>query len=234
LTSPWRLLTSDGSVRWLAYSFGPGRAGSLAVRLEVGAWLVLSPPSNSAPGAYDALEGGVVALVAPNAYHHRGQQEWRTRFPDAKSYAPAGALVRLARVSRDVTYLPLDDLALPAHITVVVPDGQKQPDILLRVHTMGEEIWWLGELFSNVAKSEQTWPLRLLSRFIGGSGLGYRRNQRPGLVYVSDTNAWLASVRAAVQPAPPTIAVPAHGNPVVDAAARRTLALLAPGTKGAV
>jgi uncharacterized protein YndB with AHSA1/START domain len=233
-TSPWRMLTSDGSVRWLAYSFGPGHAGSLAVQCGAGEWLVVSPPSGATPEVYDALAGDVVALIAPNAYHHRGQQAWRARFPHAQSYAPSGAMTRLARVSRDVPYRPLDDLVLPAHIAVVAPAGQKQPDILLRIDVMGEVIWWLGELFSNVAKSEQTWPLRLLSRFIGGSGLGYRRNRRPGLVYVRDANAWLASVRAAVQPAPPTIAVPAHGTPVVDDAARRTLSLLEPGTNAAV
>jgi hypothetical protein len=234
MTSPWRSLSSDGSVRWLAYSFGPGHAGSLAVQLEADEWLVVSPPWRAAPEVYEALTGDVVALVAPNAYHHRGQEEWRARFPGATSYAHAGALERLARVSRDVTYRPLEDLALPAHITIVTPDGQKQPDILLRVNALDGPIWWLGELFSNVAKSEQAWPLRLLARFVAGSGLGYRRNQRPGLVYVRDPHAWLTSVHAAVQPAPPTIAVPAHGAPVVDDAPSRTLALLDPATKGAV
>ena len=63
--------------------------------------------------------------------------------------------------------------------------------------------------------------LRLLSRFLG-SGLGYRCNSKPELVYVRDRAAWLRSIRAALEELPPTVVVPAHGDPVLDNVVERT------------
>ncbi len=221
---PWQKLSVYGSVRLLRYSFGPGSANTLAVRLEDGGWLVVSPSLATPESAFAALEaeGPVRALLAPNGYHHRGQAEWRARFPSALSYAPDGALERL-RARSSVTYQPVQGLVplLPEHFEIVQPDGQKSPDLLVRAGSS----WWLGDLFSNLAAGDQSWPLRMLAR-LAGSGLGYRRNARPGLVYVDDEAAWLESVRRALRLHPPTVVVPAHGAPITEDAASRTLALL--------
>jgi hypothetical protein len=221
---PWLRLTPHGSLRLLTYSFGPGSANTLAVRLEDGGWLVVSPSLCTAESAFAALEaeGPVRALLAPNAYHHRGQAEWRARFPGAISYAPDGALQRL-RWKSTVTYQPVQGLVplLPEHLEIVLPDGQKSPDLLVRAGSS----WWLGDLFSNLAAGDQSWPLRLVSR-LAGSGLGYRRNTRPGLVYVRDEAAWLRSVRQALELHPPGVAIPAHGAPITENAAAQTLALV--------
>lgn len=222
--APWRKLTFHGSVRLLRYSFGPGSANTLAVRLEDGGWLVISPSLETPESAFVALEaeGPVRALLAPNAYHHRGQAEWRARFPEAISYAPEGALERLRARSR-VTYQPVQALVplLPDHFEIVQPEGQKSPDLLVRAGSS----WWLGDLFSNLAVGDQSWALRVVAR-LAGSGLGYRRNTRPGLVYVRDEAAWLTSVRSALELHPPAVVVPAHGAPITEEAAARTLALL--------
>jgi hypothetical protein len=221
----WKPLNAEGTdVRWLKYSFGPGTANSLAAKLQDETWLVLSPPNAAPPCVYDALDqqGGVSALVAPNAYHNRGQRAWRERFPLAVSYAPRDAILRLSNKTPGVGYRPIEELAQklwPAR--VLLPDGMKSPDIMFQIPTRVGNIWWMGDQFSNSGASDQIWLLRLLSRFLGG-GLGYRCNSKPELVYVRDRAAWLGSIRAALAELPPTVVVPAHGDPVTDNVVERT------------
>ncbi len=221
----WMPLTAeDGGVQWLKYSFGPGTANSLAAELRDETWLVVSPPSGAPAFVYDALDqqGGVSALVAPNAYHNKGQPAWRARFPRAVSYAPTGAHARLSNKTPGVEYRPIEELAQklwPAR--VLLPDGMKSPDIMLQIPTEAGLIWWMGDQFSNSGVSDQMWLLRLLAGF-AGSGLGYRCNSKPELVYVRDRAAWLGSIRAALEELPPAVVVPAHGDPVSEDAVERT------------
>lgn len=225
----WQNLTRDGSVRWLKYSWGPGTANTLAVRLQDDTWLVIAPSAGSPSSVFEALskDGTVSALIAPNAYHYLGQQAWRLHFPGATSYAPAGALPRLSRKSPDVPYRPVSDLTetLHPHVTFLVPEGMKSPDMLIRVAVAGSTLWWLGDLFTNSAADDLNWLLRTIAP-LAGSGLGYRRNSKPGLVYVQDPKAWLHSITDALDAEPPSIVVPAHGNPVTEDTARRTRHLL--------
>jgi hypothetical protein len=223
--SAWRPITREGDVRVLKYSWGPASANALAVRLSSEGWLVVSPPRGAPASVQDELaaDGGVAALLAPNAFHYLGQSEWRRRFPAATSWAPGGSLARLAAKSGEA-FGSAEDLArqLPPHLGLTFPEGQKSPDSLLRVTTAGGEVvWWLGDLFSNTTPADQTWWLRPLSR-LAGSGPGYRRNARPELVYVRERALWLDSVRQALAAHPPTLVVPAHGDLVTDAAADRT------------
>jgi len=94
----WRPLTACGDVRVLKYSWGPANANALAVRVGAQGWLVVSPPRAAPMAVQDELaaDGGVSALLAPNAYHYLGQEAWRRRFPTATSWAPSGALPRIA------------------------------------------------------------------------------------------------------------------------------------------
>jgi hypothetical protein len=94
------------------------------------------------------------------------------------------------------------------------------------VSVAGTTVWWMGDLFSNTAADDQNWLLRLIAP-LAGSGLGYRRNSKPGLIYVRDREAWLRSVTDALEANPPSIVVPAHGSPVLEDTARRTRDLLA-------
>jgi hypothetical protein len=174
----------------------------------------------------------VSALIAPNAYHYLGQQAWRLHFPGATSYAPAGALPRLFRKSPDVPYRPASDLIETIHprVTFLVPEGMKSPDMLVRVSVAGSTVWWMGDLFTNSAVEDQNWLLRIISP-LAGSGLGYRRNSKPGLIYVRNSKAWLHSITNALDAEPPSIVVPAHGNPVTQDTAHRTRSLLREGSQ---
>ena len=225
----WQYLTRDGNVRWLKYSWGPATANTLAARLEDGTWLVVAPSVGSASSVLEDLskDGTVSALIAPNAYHHLGQRTWRLHFPSATSYAPVGALPRLSRKSPDVPYRPASDLSetIRPRVTFLVPEGMKSPDMLVCVSVAGSTVWWMGDLFTNNAVDDQNWLLRTIAP-LAGSGMGYRRNSKPGLIYVRNPKAWLHCITNALDANPPSVVVPAHGNPVMEDTARWTRSLL--------
>lgn len=224
----WHDLTPDGSVRLLAYSFGPGRANTLAVRLEPDRWLVISPCAGAPEAALDAIDkqGTVVALVANNGFHHLGQEAWRARFHDAVSYAPEGSLPRLAAKAATIPFRPLSELKLPDHVAMFVPDGMKVPDLMVRVTTPSGNLWFSGDLLSNTTVDDTKAPLRWIFGLFGG-GTGFRFNPIPSMVYLKDKAAWKASVRAAMAAHPPAVLVPAHGVPLRDDVASKVAAVLA-------
>ena len=212
----WLPLTQQGDVLWMKYSFGLGTANSLAVKLKDKTWMVISPAPNAPETVYTELEkqGEVSALVAPNPYHNLGQPAWRDRYPQASSFAPQGAYKRLARKTPSVRYRPIDELTPNlASADFLHPEGMKTPDLMLRIASGPDCIWWMGDQLSNSSASDQTWALRLISRLAGG-GLGCRCNSKPELVYLSDRAAWIDSVRSYLEDMPPSIVVPAHGNPI--------------------
>ncbi len=73
----------------------------------------MSPGNRVEESALDELAdfGKVVALVASNSFHWLGQAMWRKRFPEARSFAPAQGLKRLAKKMPDVQFEPLEALA---------------------------------------------------------------------------------------------------------------------------
>jgi hypothetical protein len=107
----------------------------------------------------------------------------RGRFPSANSYAPEGALPRLSRKCPDVPYRPASELIpkVRPRVTLFVPEGMKTPDMLVRVSVAGTTVWWMGDLFTNTAADDQNWVLRFIAP-LAGSGMGYRRNSKPGLL----------------------------------------------------
>lgn len=224
LLNRWQPLTPDERFLWLKYWWGPGSANALAYARTDGTWAIVSPPLNVPQSAYDDIQrrGRVAALIAPNAFHHLGQSDWRARCPDAVSYAPAGALKRLARKSPNIPYRSIEDsLDALAPANPFWLHGMKKPDLLLRFATPAGTLWWLGDQFSNTSKHDLKFLLRIVSRLVA-RGPGFGLNPKPELVFVSDRKAWLASLQTALNADPPSIVVCAHGDPVVADTAHRT------------
>ena len=225
----WQNLTSDGAVRWLKYSFDPGKANTLAVRLDDGSWLVVSPSVGSPEGVYDALakDGTVTALLAPNGFHHLGQSAWRKRFPTAISYASDDARARLSKKCPGVTYESVNRLTerLPARVGILLPDGMKAPDLLVHATSAGTTVWHTGDLVSNTTAEDMPLHWRLLMT-VFGAGTGFRFNTMPAMIYLRDRAAWKRSVLAAIEKAPPAVLLPAHGNPLADNVAEKTRHIL--------
>jgi len=227
-TYRWQPLTADGRTLWLKYWWGPGSANALAFRQADGAWAIVSPPSEAPASVFDhlAARGRIASLIAPNGFHYLGQAAWRERFPEARSFAPAGALSRLAAKAPDVDFHRLEDhLDRFAPAQIVIPRGMKTPDAMIALPVEEGWLWWLGDQYANVGKGDASLPLRLLSRLLTG-GPGYHCNCRPELVYVDDRAAWGRDLADGFSLRPPRLVLCAHGAPVTSDAADRTLASL--------
>lgn len=227
-TYTWQPFAADGHLLWLKYWWGPGSANALAFRQADGDWAIISPPSAAPAAVFDdiAARGRIASLIAPNGFHYLGQAAWRARFPDAESFAPAGALARLAAKAPGIVFRPLEDHLdrfAPAHI--LIPGGMKTPDALISWPIGDGWLWWLGDQYANVGEADAILPLRLLSRLLTG-GPGYHCNCRPEMVYVEDRAAWADDIADGFRRHPPKITVCAHGDPVVSHAEERTLASL--------
>ena len=225
----WAALAADDSMLWLKYWWGPGSANALAFKLRDGTWAIVSPPCDAPEHVYAeiARRGKVSALIAPNAFHHKGQSAWRQRFPEARAYAPRGALPRLSKQTPELDYSPLEECAVIAPATVFIPDGMKTPDALLYIPTAtgpatSGGLWWLGDQFSNNTKADQIFIFRIISRLVA-SGPGFWCNPHPELVYVRDRVSWLRSLQSRLDRHPPQMILSAHGDPVTEAAATRAL-----------
>jgi hypothetical protein len=225
----WQALDSTGNVQMLTYSFGPGEANTLAVRLDDGSFLVVSPASNAGEGVLDELGklGTVSALLAPNGFHHMGQAQWRKRFPEAVSYAPADAIGRVAKKS-GIAYQPVSELQgkLGPHVHVVAPLGLKNTDLLVHASTPEGAIWFGGDLISNQQPGEGSLIFRALSALAGG-GPGYRFNPLPAMLYLKDKKAWKADVRERMGRERLLAVVPAHGHVATGETVARTQEILA-------
>ncbi len=225
----WQALDSTGNVQMLTYSFGPGAANTLAARLEDGSFLVVSPASGAPEAALDALAalGPVSALLAPNAFHHLGQAQWRQRFPDAVSYAPDGALARVT-AKTGLRVAPLAELLpkLGNRVQVVLPNGLKAPDALVRAETTDGVTWFAGDLISNMQPGEGSAIFRAIS-WLAGVGPGYRYNRLPSMLYLKDKAAWMADVRTRMADGNLLAVVPAHGAVATGETVARTQEILA-------
>jgi hypothetical protein len=224
----WTPLAGRDDLLWLKYWWGPGSANALAFRQTDGDWAIVSPPSDAPAAVFDdlAARGRVASLIAPNGFHYLGQAAWRARFAGAQSFAPAGALPRLAAKAPGVDFHRLEDhFARFAPAQILVPGGMKTPDAMISLPVDGGWLWWLGDQYANVGKADASLPLRLLSRILTG-GPGYHCNCRPEMVYVEDRAVWARDLAQGLRQRPPRLVLCAHGAPVTSDAEQRTLACL--------
>src|SRR5262249_18117664 len=152
----------------------------------------------------DALanDGGVSALLAPNAFHHMGQKAWRGRFPKAISFAPDDAMARLAKKSPGINFESIKSLEkkLPPRIRLIQPDGMKAPDVMVSVISETSSVWFSGDIISNTVAEDLALPMRLIMTLFS-AGTGYRHNPMPSMVYLKDKAAWKRSALDAIEKA---------------------------------
>jgi glyoxylase-like metal-dependent hydrolase (beta-lactamase superfamily II) len=165
-------------------------------------------------------------LVATNGYHHLGIGAFRKRFPDARVYAPALALARIAKKNPAAGQLaPLSEL------TPLLGD-----DLIIREapHTRSGEIWaftkcdvgyvwFVSDILVNIDPLPEALIPRLIFR-LSGSGPGYRVFHIALALIVKNKKAVLRALLADAEAHPPAVVIPAHGAPIGDGA---------PGSRGA-
>ena len=215
----WKVLEGDGDAKILTYtySFGPGVANALAVKGKDG-MIVVSPPCRVAAGVLDdvAALGPVAALVASNAFHHMGLGEWRARFPQARLFAPAQSIGRVKKQSKLDEISPLSDAAPLTGKDVELVDlpHYKTGELLVRMNGGTHRTWYTTDVLMNLPVLPPGFLFRTLCR-VTGSAPGLRFNNISSMFMVKDKRSlkrWLAN---AIDEAPPTRLVPAHGE-VVD------------------
>jgi|HubBroStandDraft_6_1064221.scaffolds.fasta_scaffold391542_2 hypothetical protein len=214
----WNVLERDGAILWRQYSFGSsGVATTMVFRGAGDGLIVVSPGSRVEESALDELAdfGKVVALVASNSFHWLGQPMWRKRFPEARSFAPAQGLKRLAKKMPDARFEPLEALAplLGDRATVVDPPGFKVGNAFATVRGKSGTYWYPSDLLSNIPTMPSGIVFRTLLSMTN-SGPGYRLFRPSVWLQVKDKPVLRKWVDDELAKAAPVAVVPAHGPPV--------------------
>jgi hypothetical protein len=212
--NPWVPLSTEPWTAICEYSFGPGSAAALAVRVDGGV-LVASPPCNIDEEVFAALaaHGPVRALVATNAFHTLGLAAWKGRFPEAEVFAPQQSLHRVAKVSGLAGIRPLGEAAAITgeRVTLVDLPYFRTGEALIKVSTAEGLIWYVTDIILNLPRLPAHPLFKLLFR-LSDSAPGLRLNRIAPLFMVRDRPAlrhWLANEAGREKP---RWLVPAHGD----------------------
>lgn len=211
----WTTLAEVPLVLMHEYSFGPGTANALAVRLPSGAFLIASAPVDAAESAGRALRahGEVAALLAVNGAHYLGLKTAREACPNAVSYAHPSARERIAKQAKDAGPLaPLSELTphLGDAIEVIAVDGCKIGDVLLRVQTERGTLLYTTDFIANVPALPKNPIFRLLFK-LTDSGPGLKIFRIFFMFFAANKRAARDCLVREIEAKPPTILVPAHG-----------------------
>ena len=212
----WTIIDHDAGVLAYEYSFNKqGKANCFAARMEDGKMLVVSPATGMKEPAYaDLLSYGEVgAVVAPNGFHHLGQAEWKSRFPDARFFAAPETIHRIDEKNPDagsfegINMLPL---IVGEDIGVHEVADTKCGETWVWVRTGRGYVYFVSDILANMDKVPALIP-RLLFKFTK-SAPGYRPFNLAMKFIVKDKAAVLRTLQAEMADKPPSVVVPGHGK----------------------
>ncbi len=222
--SYWQTLDADRGILMHEYVWdGKGStANALALRLRDGELMVVSPPTDATDAAFAELEqhGKVVALVAPNGFHHLGQGAFQKRYPDAGVYAPVAAAKRISKKNQGIAAgAPLADLQklLPDDVWVGEPPGMKIGDTVVRAKTASGTFWYFNDLVMNLRKLPDNFIFALAFKWTK-SGPGFSVARLIVKFLVKDKHAFKTWLLDELREHPPTAVLTGHGPPITDSA----------------
>jgi hypothetical protein len=214
----WKVLDHDAALLYRDYKFGGGVASTLVFRGKGDSLFVVSPASGVDAAALDSLKeyGQVTALIANNNFHWLGQEVWRKHYPEAKSYAPAGAIPRLTKKVGGVgiTFEPLANAAalLGENASLVEPTGLPG-NAFAFVRTKSGTYWYASDLLANIPALPPGFVFKTLMSMTD-SAPGYKLFRPAVWLQVKDKKGLTAWFDQTLAEMPPTTVVPAHGGPV--------------------
>jgi hypothetical protein len=212
----WTVVEKSLPAMTWTYNFGPGFANALAVTVEGGGILVVSPPCNVGEECFAELEkrGPIRALVAPNAFHSMGLVPWRARYPDVPVFAPAQSIKRLEKTTKLTGIRPIAEATalLGDRLELVDMPHYKTGEVLVRWQADGSWAWFM----TDVAFAMPTLPKGIFGTAmkLTKSGPGFRRNAIAGFFMVKDKRALYTWLTEQAAEKPPTLIVPCHGAPL--------------------
>ncbi len=213
----WTIIDRDAGVLFRSYTFNDagGSATTWVARIGDGKLLAISPGKGFSDADHQDLAefGEVVAVVAPNGFHHLGVAEWRTRYPNARFFAPKLAQARIAKKNPDAgTFEDLSELKalLPGNVSVREAPATKVGELWAWAKTADGYAWYASDLICNWESFPGPFFLNWIWKWTK-SGPGYKLFHFAMMAIVKDKKAlfreWLEDLKAH----PPTHVVPAHG-----------------------
>jgi hypothetical protein len=158
----------------------------------------------------------VSALLANNGAHHLGLAGFSKRFPKAVCYATEPARARISQKSKQPVSLQPLTLLLPKlsnKVQVVVADGCKVGDVIVRVHSNKGPLLFVGDFFANIQKLPWNPLFRLMFK-LTKSAPGFRVFGIFFKFFASDRTALREFLIREIEAHPPAMMIPAHGDPV--------------------
>ena len=224
----WTTVATAPAVLVREYGFGPGRANALAVLLPDRKWMIVSPPTRMSPEEIRAFEahGEVVALVSNNGSHHLGLGPCRGFFPKAVTYAAPASAERIRKKGKDFGQLePTAKLAplLGSAVSVLLVDGCKIGDIVVRVESEKGAVLYAGDFIANIQQLPKNVVFRMFFK-LTDSGPGLKVFRAFFMFFVADKKAAIDFLLRELQTSPPAVLVPAHGDVIARPDLGTTLA----------
>jgi hypothetical protein len=216
----WTTIAENPPVLVREYAFGQGRSNTMAVGLPNGKLMIVSAPIGVPEAELRELGavGECVALLANNGTHHLGLGTSRTAFPSAVTYAAPGAAARIRSKGKDYGQLESIDSLQPSlgdKVSVMVVDGEKIGDVIVRVKTEKGVVLYASDFIANIQKLPNSFVFRQVLRLTdSGPGLKVFKLFFLFGMFVKDRGAALNFLIREIEANAPTVLVPAHGDVV--------------------
>jgi hypothetical protein len=212
----WKIIDQNAGVLTHTYEFAQGSfATTFTARMSNGQMLIVSPCIGLTNSLCTELQayGDVGAIVANNGFHYMGQREWRDRFPNARCFAPADALKRIAQKAPDVgTFEPLNALAeiVGPHIQFREVADTKIGESWFWVKVDTGYVWYVSDVLINLPALPSALVPHMLFK-VTQSAPGFRVFNLMLKMSVRSKAATLRQLLEDMTSYPPTVIVPAHG-----------------------
>lgn len=215
----WRILDRVRGVWCYEYALTEhATANCLVARMPNQELLVLSPAVNLSDTAHaDLVElGEVGAVVATNGFHHLGQRAWRSRYPNARFFAPPLSAARIRRKNpRAGAFEPLSELTplLGSDVIVREAPSTKCGETWAIITVDSGHIWFASDIMANMQRLPAAFFPKLWFRLTNRAP-GYHVFHRRLNSIVKDKKVVFRAMLDDLKKYPPTLLVPAHGLPV--------------------
>ena len=225
----WKRIDGGEGIMMRSYSFGPGLSNCVVVPGKDGL-VAISPACKLDDKDFDALDGDVVGLVAPNGFHYLGMKSWKKRFPKARLFTSAVAEKRISKKEKTLAgkFESMDKLAeiLPDNVDIFAAEHMKHPDVFARVRTDEGNVWYSNDVICNFAEAPDSIIVRLLF-WATSTTTGYGINGLITSFFVKDKPGFKRWLIGELKENPPSTMIVGHGDVVTgDDLADRTIGIV--------
>jgi hypothetical protein len=189
---------------------------SVAIGLRSGGACVVSPTRDVAP---TSLGRPVELLLASNHFHWLGIPDWMRQLEGSPPTVVASDVARgrvAKKIRSEVHDLGVLEAALPAGVTLLVPEGTRSGEVWLEVEGAGERVWVVCDAFFNMPSLPggfAGWALGAT-----GTGPGLKLGHTWKYLQLSDRSRYKEWLLGRLEQRPPTVLVVAHGQILRDVA----------------